>query len=130
MRYTVSVPPLCAEWKTSSPKFWKADFQQVGGLGDPPTNQKIGLCPHFLYYFASKMLILWFSCNFWPFCPKFPPPSTLVETKWENSSCHRYSPRVAYYVPCQKGVCKIKSGFGPSFKCWYWSVLAKQPVNV
>ena len=30
----------------------------VGDWGIPPTNQKIGLYPHVLHYFAPKMLIL------------------------------------------------------------------------
>ena len=44
---------------------------QGGGLGGfPPTTWKIGLSlPMFAHCFDPKMLILCFSCNFWPFCP-------------------------------------------------------------
>ena len=49
-----------------SPLYWVESFQSKilkssfssGGTGGSPTNQKIGLSPHFLYYFAPKMLIL------------------------------------------------------------------------
>lgn len=52
-----------------------------GGLGYPSTNQKIGLPPPFpLHCFATKMLILKFSCSFWAFCPKCPP---LVKPNWK-----------------------------------------------
>ena len=49
----------------------KKDDQGGGGLGGfPPTTWKIGLSlPMFPHCFDPKMLILCFSCNFWPFCP-------------------------------------------------------------
>ena len=52
-----------------------------------------------------------------------------------KSPCHRYLPGGgggggAYYVPCQKRLCKMKYGFdGSIFKCHSWLVLAKQHIN-
>ena len=54
------------------------EFPLVGGTGgDPPTTRKIGLSspmpPPPPHCFDPKMLILLFSCSFWPFCPNCPP---------------------------------------------------------
>ena len=51
-------------------------FPLVGELGGiPPTTQKIDLSSYVPHCFAPKMLILWFSCSFWPFCPNCSPTS-------------------------------------------------------
>ena len=49
---------------------------------------------------------------------------------WGFLNSHRYFPGEAYYVSCQKRLCKMKYGFeGSIFKCQSWPVLAKKPMN-
>ena len=51
------------------------DITGTGG-GSPPLPKKLA-CPFMSpHCFDPKMLILSFSCSFWPFCPNCPPPST------------------------------------------------------
>ena len=56
-----------------------------------------------------------------------PPLSAYGDVK---GSCHRFWGG-AYYVSCQKRLCKTKYGpKGLIFKCQSCPVLAKQPINV
>ena len=71
-----------------------AGFPLVGGTGGgdppPPLPEKSARPPHVPpHCFDPKMLILSFSCSFWPFCPNCPSPP-LVDPNWEtlHSNAH------------------------------------------
>ena len=60
------------------------------GTGDPPnyTTWKISLSPHVSpNSFATKMLILWFLCTFWPFCSNIVPSQVDLIYIWEILVC-------------------------------------------
>ena len=98
-----SISPSPLYWvENFQSKILKSRFPQSGGgedWGIPPLTKKLACLPMFSTILPPNVdfVIL---MPFLAILPNIPP--TLVETKWEKSSCHRYLPRVAYYVPCQK----------------------------